>query len=130
MGKLFRKADVESTVTYFFGPDEEGDERDWIRVRDSLTKSEVNKLLASAPTEQGDIEGGLKFIERFFERVVVAWSLEAPDDDGNMQSVPPSLDAFREMDAAGARQIEDKLGNHLNKVMGREVEKLEGESEA
>lgn len=123
MGKLFKQADAEATDTYFFG--EEGEEdRDWIRVRASITNAEAHQLLAKAPTGERDMEGGFQFLERIFDKVIVAWSLV----DRNGEPLPPTVENLRTMDAAGARQIEDKVASHLSKLLGREVEKAEGES--
>lgn len=126
MGKLFKKADIGATETYYFGDDpKEGevDERDWIRVRASITKSEANAILSTAPTQDRDIAGGLAFLERFADKVLIAWSLE---EDG--QQLPATLENYRELDAAAAGKIEQQLTKHFNKLLGREVEKLEGES--
>jgi hypothetical protein len=122
--KLFRKANRDATDTYYFG---EGEDRDWIRVRSSLTKAEANKVLGNVPREERDLEGGFAFMESFFEYVVIDWSFVEVDEEGNERKVPATLSNFREMDASGARLIEDQLAKHLNKVLGREVEKLEGE---
>lgn len=123
MPRLFKAADPSLTDTHYFGEDD-GTERDWIRVRSSLSKSETNAILKAAPMQDRDIEGGLAFLERFFAKVVVDWSFE--DAEGNR--VAPNVESWREMDSVGANQIQDFLSKHLQKVMGREVEKLEGES--
>lgn len=122
MGRLFRTANNEETDTYYFG--DEGEDRDWIRVRASITNAEAHQLLAKAPTAERDLEGGFQFIERVFDKVMVAWSFV----DNGGEPVAPTVEQFRTMDASGARLIEDKLANHLSKLLGREVEKLEGES--
>lgn len=124
MGNLFRLADKGAVETYYFGDEELGDDRDYIRVRSSLTKGEANEILSTAPTQERDIKGGLAFLERFFKEVVIEWSLK--DEEG--VPIPPTVENYRNMEAAGARLIEDKLGQHLNKLIGREVEKAEGES--
>lgn len=122
MGRLFKQANKEQTDTYYFG--DEGEDQDWIRVRASITNDEAHKILAAAPTGERDLEGGFAFIERVFDRVIVAWSFV--DEENN--PMQPSVENFRTMEAAGARQIEDKVAQHLSKLLGREVEKLEGES--
>lgn len=122
MGSLFKRADLGATDTYTFG--EDGDGQDFIRVRSSLSKGEANAILGAAPTGERDIQGGLKFLEMFFEKVVVEWSLT--DEKG--KPVQPTIEEYRGMDASGARLIEEKLAQHLNKVLGREIEKAEGES--
>ena len=123
MGKLFRQADAEATETYYFG--EEGEEdRDWVRVRASITNAEAHQLLAKAPTGERDLEGGFQFIERVFDHVVVAWSLV----DRQGEPLAPTVENLRTMDAAGARQLEDRVAQHLSRLLGREVEKTEGES--
>ncbi len=123
MGKLFRQADAEATDVYFFGEEDEED-RDWIRVRSSITNAEAHQLLGKAPTGERDLIGGFEFIERVFDKVIVAWSLT----DKNGDPLAPTVENFRTMDAAGARHIEDKVAQHLSRLLGREVEKLEGES--
>lgn len=123
MGTLFKKADKGATDVYYFG--EEGDDdRDFIRVRASLTKGEANDILLKAPTENKDLKGAFNFLDTFFAKVIVDWSLT--DDEGN--PLPCTLDQYKEMDAGSARLIQDKLGEHLNKVLGREIEVAEGES--
>lgn len=119
----FKLADATATEVYWFGEETE-EERDWIRVRASLSKAESNKILTTAPREDRDIEGGFAFMERFFDKVVVAWSFK--DDEGN--ELMPTIENYRQMDSAGARLIEEQLTKHFNKLLGREVEKLEGES--
>ena len=120
MGSFFRKADTEKTDTYTH---ESGE---WIRVRASLTKAEANDILRRAPTQERDLGAGLAFLEGFLGVVLVGWSFE--DEEGN--PVAPSIENFRLMEAAGARWIEDRASEHLNKVLGREVEVTEGESNA
>lgn len=121
---LFRRADRGATETYYFGDEALGDERDYIRVRASLSKGEANDILSQAPTGERDIKGGLAFLENFFTKVIVEWSMK--DEEG--EPIPPTLEEYRSMEAAGARMIEEKLSQHLNKLIGREVEKAEGES--
>ena len=128
MAKLFRKADQEAVDVYYFGDEpKEGqeDERDWIRVRASITKSEANAILSTAPTQDRDIAGGLAFLERFVDKVLISWSLTEDD-----VQVPATLENYRALDAAAANVIERKLTEHFNKLLGREVERLEGESSA
>jgi hypothetical protein len=126
MGKLFRKADKDAVDVYYFGDEpKEGqeDDRDWIRVRASISKSEANAILSTAPTQDRDIAGGLAFLERFADKVLISWSLE---EDG--AQIPATLENYRALDAGTANTIERKLTEHFNKLLGREVEKLEGES--
>lgn len=119
---LFKRADTGATEQYFFG--EEGTEQDYITVRSSLTKGESNEILSNAPSGERDIKGGLAFLERFFEKVMIDWSMV--DDDG--KPVKPTVAEYRKMEAGGARLIDEQLGKHLNKVLGREIEQAEGES--
>jgi hypothetical protein len=123
VGKLFKLANAEATDTYYFGGEEEED-RDGIRVRSSISNNEAHQMLKHVPTDTGNVEGGLQFIERIFDKVIVAWSLT--DEQGNVME--PCAESLRRMDASGARQIEDKVAQHFNKLLGREVEKAEGES--
>lgn len=113
----FRLADSELTDVYYFNEEEE--EKDWVRVRASITNAESQQLLRHVPTGDRDLEGGFAFMERVFDKTIVAWSLEG---------VQPTVENFRLLDAASARQIEAKLGEHLGKLLGREVEVVEGES--
>ena len=123
MGKLFKLANAEATETYYFG-DEGEEDRDWIRLRSSISNNEAHQMLKHVPTDTSNVEGGLLFIERIFDKVIVAWSLA--DENGN--AMEPCAESLRRMDASGARQIEDKVAQHFNKLLGREVEKAEGES--
>lgn len=118
---LFKRADREAAETYYFG--EDGDQ-DFIRVRSSLSKGEANEILGQAPSGERDIKQGLAFLEVFFKAVMIEWSLV--DEEG--LPVKPTVEEYRNMDAAGARLIDEKLGQHLNKLIGREVEAAEGES--
>lgn len=116
MGRFFRKANREETVRYTT-PDGE----DWIELRAELSKSEVNEILNRAPSGERDLEGGLRFLEVFFERAMVQWSAE--DDNGN--PIPPTVEVYRELEAANARWLDDTLGSHLQKIMGHQVDEME-----
>lgn len=114
----FRFANTEDVVRY---SDEDGD---YIDLRAELTKAEANKIMGLAPSGERDIEGGLAFLERFFQMTIRGWSMQ--DEEGN--PVLPTVEAYRRLEAGGARQIDEWLGQHLQKTLGNEVEKLEGES--
>ena len=121
MGKMFKKADREATITHTFG--EDGEDSDFIRVRSSLSKAEANEILKHMPTEQRDLEGYISLLERLFEKVVVAWSLEEKG-----KPVEPTVENYREMEADGAALIDEKLRDTLTNLFGGKTEKLEGES--
>jgi predicted transcriptional regulator len=121
MGKLFKKANAEATVTHTFG---EEDGADYIRVRSELSKAEANDIIKHIPTEQRDLEGYTTLLERLFEKVVVAWSME--DEKG--KPVAPLVENYREMTAEGAALIDEKLRDVLNGLFGARTEQLEGES--
>ena len=121
---LLKKADKNKSEVIFLEDDETIEDRDWIKVRTSLSKSEVNDILVQAPTGERDLRGGFQFLEEFFEAVVIDWSYV--DEEG--APVKPEVKEYREMESEGASIIERKLGEHLNKIVGREVEKKEGES--
>ena len=120
MGKSFKKADREATTTFTFG---EGEDADFLRVRASLSKAEANDILKHMPTEQRDLEGYTQLLERLFEMVVVAWSME---EDG--RPVEPIVANYREMEAEGAALIDEKLRDVLSSLFGTKTEELEGES--
>lgn len=120
MGSLFKKADREATITHTFGDD--GENSDYIRLRSSLSKSEANEIIKHVPTEQRDLEGYINLLERLFEIVVVAWSMEEKG-----KPVTPSVENYREMDAEGAALIDEKLRDVLSGLFGQRTEKLEGE---
>lgn len=121
MGSLFKKADREATETFTFGDD--GEDSDYIRVRSSLSKAEANDILKHMPTEGRDLAGYTNLLERLFEKVVVAWSME---EDG--QPVAPLVENYREMEAEGAALIDEKLRDVLSSLFGQKTEQLEGES--
>ena len=116
---LFRFANAEEVTRY---TTEDG--QDWIEFRSELRKDEVNKLLGRAPTGDRDIEGGLEFLEHFFRIATVRWSMV--DDGGN--AVAPTVEVYRALEARGARQIDEWIGQHMRKTVGTEVEEMEGES--
>lgn len=120
MGKAFKKADREATTTYNFG---EGEDADFLRVRASLSKAEANEILRHMPTEQRDLEGYIKLLERVFEAVVVGWSMEEKG-----KPVEPLVENYREMEAEGAALIDEKLRDVLSSMFGSKTEELEGES--
>jgi hypothetical protein len=137
VAKLFRLADKEATMVYYTKevdpnveddrsftlsrPEGSPDDYDFFEVRKELTKHEVNGILSVAPSGDRDFEGGARFLEKFFEKVAVRWSLL--DDTGD--PLPPTADNYRNMDAAGAKVIDEILNAHLNRVIGRDVEELE-----
>lgn len=120
MGKMFKKADREATAVFNFG---EGEDADYLKVRSSLSKAEANEILKSMPTEQRDLEGYTKLLERLFEKVVVGWSMEEKG-----KAVEPSVENYREMEAEGAALIDEKLRDVLSGLFGTKTEELEGES--
>jgi hypothetical protein len=127
MGSLLRLANKELTDTYYFGeaPAEgETDDRDFMVVRAELSKGEVNRVLSNAPQGERDLQGGLRFLEHFFEEIMVRWSLQ--DETGD--PLPPTVENYRNLEAVAAKWVDERLSEHLNKVVGREVENLESKS--
>jgi len=117
MSRMFRRANRQETVRYTT-PDGE----DYIELRSELSKGEVNEILKRAPRGDGDVDAGLDFISTFFERAIVSWS--ALDDEGN--PIPPTIDEYLNLEAAAGQWIDTQLAQHLNKVIGREVDEQEG----
>ncbi len=115
---LFKRASRDEIVRYPL--DETGE--DYIEFRTSLSKKEVNSVIKYAPTENRDVEGGVAFLEHWFNLVKHDWSWV--DEDGN--KVPMTLEAYREMDMTVARVIDEKLQELFSTVFGKTTEDLEG----
>jgi hypothetical protein len=123
MGML-RLANVEETKRYTHDNGE-----DYLDLRAEITKKEATALLKFAPTEEGNLESGLRFISRAFGSLIVAWSVT----DAKGKPVEPTKDAYDLLDAAGASWLDRTVGTHLRSVLGVESEEVEGkpdESEA
>lgn len=143
MGFL-KKVNKKETIRY-----ETEDGEDFIELRAGLTKGEVNQIMLVAPTQntkpvldedgvpktdelgnpimvsvdpKADMEGGLKFLERFLEVCLVAWSMT--DEDGN--PVAPSVAAYRELSPEAGAWVDGELNKHISTVMGRRTASIEG----
>lgn len=119
MGML-RLADVEEIKRYTHDNGE-----DYLDLRAEITKKEATALLKFAPTKDGDLEGGLRFIGRAFGSLIVGWSVV----DKQGEPVLPSKEAYDNLDAAGASWIDRTVGNHLRMVLGVEADQVEGKPE-
>lgn len=119
MGNFFKKANREEVIRF-----ETPDGEDFIEFRASLSKAEANAILSAAPSEQGDIEGGLFFISRYVERAGVRWSFT----DENGEPVPLTLENYLDLDAVAARWVDERAGEAMQQTIGKQIEKLEGES--
>jgi hypothetical protein len=121
MSRFLRRANREETIRYTT-PDGE----DYVELRAELSKGEVNSILSNAPSGNQDIEGGLAFLELFFERAVVAWS--AQDDDGN--PILPTVQEYQALEAGAARWLDETLSTHLQEIIGKQVDEAEGKPSA
>ena len=143
MGFL-KKVNKKETIRY-----ETEDGEDFIDLRAGLTKGEVNQIMLAAPTQntkpvldddgvplkddmgnpvlvpadpKADMEGGLKFLERFLDVCLTGWSMT--DEDGN--PVPPSVEAYRELSPEAGAWVDGELNKHIQTVMGRRTADVEG----
>jgi hypothetical protein len=120
MGNLLRIANTEETRRYYTD-----DEQDFIDLRAQLTKKQANNLLRFAPRKEDDLDGGLRFISKAFDDLIVGWSLV--DEKGKM--VEPTVAVYESLDASGASWIDRKVGEHLRVLLGVEAEQAEGKLE-
>lgn len=119
MARLLRPARKTDSVRY-----ETDDKLDFIVLRDELTRGEVNKLMKARPEGEGDLDGGIEFLIRFFELTVVDWSME--DEEEN--PLKPTRNNYLDLPPEAAGWIDQQLNTQLRKVFGQTVEELEGES--
>lgn len=117
MGSIFRRANRAEIVRYAY-PDSD----DWIEMRAELTKGEVNKLILATPKGSEDVEGSLGFIQRFATIAVTGWSAV----DENDKPVAFSMEEYLELPGDIAQWLDKIFSEHLQKIMGAEVEELEG----
>src|SRR6478609_3402714 len=118
MSNFFRRANSSETTRYSTPVGE-----DYITFKAELSKAEANRILAEAPRDGDSLEVAFNFLEKFFDESVVDWSWV--DDEGN--AIAPSVPMYRELEAGAARWVDEQVGTHLQKTLGRQVEKLEGE---
>lgn len=125
MGKFLKLANVEDSKRYFYEVDGELTD-EYIDLRTQLTKREASELLKFAPKQDNDLEGGLRFIERAFNDVVVGWSLTTEDEHGNEVEVKANVENYNMLDAAAASWVDRSVGTHLRSLLGAEAEVAEG----
>ena len=118
MGSFFRRANREDVKRYTTD-----DGQDYIEFRAELTKGEVNTILQYVPSGERDLAGGLAFLEAFFELAVVRWSMVDPETG---EPVPPSVEEYRNLEATGARWIDEQISTHMGHIMGTTVDEAEG----
>lgn len=111
---FLRFANTEETKRY-----ETPDGDEYIDLRAEISKKEATSLLKFAPKKEDDLDGGLRFIEKAFNDLIVAWSLDAPTN----------VESYQKLDAAAATWIDRTVGNHLRSVLGTEAEAAEGKQE-
>lgn len=97
------------------------DDETWVDLQNRLSKRQANNLLRFAPREDGDIEGGLRFMEKACSDLITGWSLY--DDDGNM--IPPSVQVYEQLDAEAAGWLDRVVGKHLRSALGGKAEAAE-----
>ena len=119
--RFLRLANVEETKRYFYEVDGELTD-EYIDLRTQLTKQEASDLLKFAPRKEDDLEGGMRFIEAAFHKVVAGWSLVDEEDN----PIPPSVDVYQMLDAASASWIDRSVGTHLRSLLGADAEAAEG----
>lgn len=119
MSNTWRKANREKTQEF---RTEDGD--NYIVLRDSLTKSEANHLTEFAPSADDPSKNAKAagMLEEAFKVLVIDWSLE--EDNG--EKILPTIDAYREMEAAPARWVDEQVMKQMSKLMGIEVQETEG----
>lgn len=127
-----RIANTSEVKRYYYEEvDEDGnvtatDNETWLDLQAEMSKKQANGILRFAPREDGDIDSGLRFLEKAFSDLIVGWSLE--DEDGNQ--VPPSLAVYEQLDASGASWIDRTVGKHLRFAFGNDAENAEKKEES
>jgi hypothetical protein len=127
--RFLRLANTEDTKRYFYEVDGEMTD-EYIDLRTQLTKQEASDLLKFAPRKEDDLEGGLRFIEAAFHKVVSGWSLTDEDDDGKEIALAPSVEVYQMLDASAAAWIDRSVGAHLRGLLGADAEAAEGKQES
>ena len=122
-----RLAKTEEIARYYYEEvDDDGnvtstDEETWLDLQAQMTKKQANGILRFAPREDGDIDAGLRFLEKAFKDLIVGWSLE--DEEGNM--IPPSVEVYEKLEASAASWIDRTVGKHLRSAFGGGAEEAE-----
>jgi hypothetical protein len=114
---FFRRARIHETIRF-----ETPGGEDYVELRAELSKGEINRLFAAAPRNQDDMDAAISFAERFAELAVVDWSMT--DENGN--KVPFSLEEYHKLAPEPAQWLDKILVEHLQRIVGKEVEELEG----
>lgn len=110
-----RLANTEEVKRYYMDDESE----DYIELRAEITKKQATSLLKFAPKKEDDLDGGLRFIEKAFNDLIVGWSLDAP----------ANVETYQALDAISAGWVDRTVGNHLRHVLGAEAEQAEGKQE-
>lgn len=115
-----KRANREAVSRY----EEDGD---FLVCRKELTRGEMMKLFRVFPQQseesKPDLEAIATFMEEFFDIVVRDWSLE--DEEGN--KILPTVEAYRDLEAAGGIWVDQQLQKHIKEVMGTKDQDIEGE---
>lgn len=147
MGSFLKKVNKKETIRY-----ETEDGLDYMELRAQLTKGEVNQIMLAAPLGQakkavldengmpklddkgeailestdvkGDMEDGLKFLERFLEMCLVSWSVT----DENDQPVAPSVESYRELSPEAGAWVDGELNKHIQATIGKKAADVEGKA--
>lgn len=119
---IFRRADKGAKVRYTTD-----DGEDFIEMRSEFTKKEMREIFAVAPVGemQQNVDANFNFIETLFDKCVTDWSFER---DG--QPVKPSIAEYHELISEAAQWVDQKLGEHFQRMVGADLVELEGESVA
>lgn len=126
-----RLANTEEIKRYYYeeldadGNVVETDDETWIDLQANMTKKQANGILRFAPREDGDIDAGLRFLERAFSDLIVGWSLV--NEEGVM--IPPSIQVYEQLEASAASWIDRTVGKHLRSAFGNAAENAEKKQE-
>lgn len=119
--QMLKRANRTATTRY------DNEEGDYIVVRAEITKKEHQDLtrnMSPQVAEQRNISELYQFMDKFFDLVVLEWSLVDEDD----KAVPVSLQAYYDLDTESATVIDTWLQEHMRVKFGKEVDELEGEA--
>lgn len=120
MGKFLRLANTDEVKRYYYEDTEE-----YIDLRGELSKQQASNLLRFAPRKEDDLDGGMRFIAKAFNDLIVGWSLT--DEKG--KDVAPSMEVYEQLEAAAATWIDRTVGEHLREALVGEGDQAEGKLE-
>lgn len=116
---IFRKANPQDVIRYTH-PNEE----DWLELRSDISKREVTKLMAKAPTvregESVKVTEAMGFSEEFFVLTASAWSGGAGR---------PTRDDYLDLPVEVGKWVDECLGTHFKATIGAGVEDEEKKPE-